>query len=99
MIEGCRPRGAACHKETNPTDNGANPSVSLSLSLVVHQRALLSIRWAVISGKVAVDECKERKWRTSSFCVPVMPCNQATKEVRRGWPDDTGGTEKEDTER
>lgn len=40
-----------------------------------------------------MDECKERKQRTSSFCVTVMPCT--TKEVRREWP---GGTEKEEAE-
>lgn len=100
MIEGCRPRGAACHKETNPTDNGANPSVShsLCLSLVIHQRALPSIRWDVISEKVAGGECKERNWRTSPFCVTVLPPNQATKEARREWPDDTGGKEEKEAE-
>lgn len=89
-----------CHKEINPTDNGANPSVSrsLCLSLVIHQRALPSIRWDVISEKVAGGECKERKWRTSHFCVTVLPHNQATKEVRE-WPDDTGGKEKKKAER
>lgn len=100
MIEGCRPRGAACHKETSPTDNGANPSVfhSLCLSLVIHQRALPSIRWDVISEKVARGECKERNRRASHFCVTVLPHNQATKEARIEWPDDTGGKGEKEAE-
>lgn len=74
VIEGCRPRGAACHKETNPTDNGANPSVSrsLCLSLVINRRALPSIRWDVVPEKVAGGECKERNWRMSRFCATVL---------------------------
>lgn len=47
---------------------------------------------------MAGGECKERNWRTSPFCVTVLLPNQATKEVRREWPDDTGGKEEKEAE-
>lgn len=42
----------------------------------------------VISGslerKVALSECKERKWSTSSFGTTIMPCNLAEGEKWKG---------------
>lgn len=84
MIEGCRPRGAACHKETSPTDNGANPSVfrSFCLSLVIHQRALPSIRWDVISEKVAGVNAKRG---TGEQVISVSPfCRTIRLQKKRG---------------
>lgn len=36
--------------------------------------------------------------RGSRFCVTLLPHNQATKEVRREWPDDTGGREEKEAD-